>query len=113
MGVDITASLLETALGDAGFWSSTPCAEAQGQQHASMQQLRLAYSAAVVRYDCGTHMLHPTTRTTAPLSPASRRWSMPAGDALDIRRLVNGVADSQQKGRLALSVNLLAESAGA
>ncbi len=35
-----------------------------------------------------------------------------ASCALTPRRLVNGVADSQQKGRLAMSVNLLAEAAG-
>lgn len=37
--------------------------------------------------------------------------SRPVAAALT-RRMVNGIADSQQKGRVALSVNALAESAG-
>uniref|UniRef100_A0A383WJX9 Uncharacterized protein n=1 Tax=Tetradesmus obliquus TaxID=3088 RepID=A0A383WJX9_TETOB len=79
LGVDITASLLETALCDPAFWgqaaasAATAAAAPAGTGPAaassvSQQQIRLQYSATIVR-------------------------------------MVNGIADSQQKGRVALSVN--------
>jgi hypothetical protein len=96
LGVDITASLLETALCDATFWAaaaggggSAPAAagaaggtgggsSSSGGGRAaavSRQQLRMQYAAALVR-------------------------------------MVNGIADSQQRARVAVSVAGLAEAAG-
>ncbi|WIA15523.1 hypothetical protein OEZ85_002158 [Tetradesmus obliquus] len=88
LGVDITASLLETALCDPAFWGQAAASAATAAAAAaaagtgpaaassvSQQQIRLQYSATIVR-------------------------------------MVNGIADSQQKGRVALSVNSLAEAAG-
>eukprot|EP00878_Enallax_costatus_P031813 GHUV01034861.1.p1 GENE.GHUV01034861.1~~GHUV01034861.1.p1 ORF type:complete len:167 (+),score=22.92 GHUV01034861.1:440-940(+) len=80
LGVDITASLLETALWDASFWGPSAATAAAlplaGTLNGlSQQQIRLQYSATIVR-------------------------------------MVNGIADSQQKGRVAVSVNTLAEAAG-
>eukprot|EP00775_Hariotina_reticulata_P008867 gene8867-9046_t len=75
LGVDITASLLETALCDSSFWGSAAASAAVGTSAISQQQTRLQYSATIVR-------------------------------------MVNGIADSQQKGRIAVSVNSLAEAAG-
>jgi hypothetical protein len=53
LGVDITASLLETALRDGSFWSpavTAPGAAVAGQTASvSQQQLRMQYAAAIVR----------------------------------------------------------------
>lgn len=56
LGVDITASLLETALWDASFWGPTAATAAASipsgtPSGLSQQQIRLQYSATIVR--CG------------------------------------------------------------
>jgi hypothetical protein len=59
LGVDVTASLLETALCDASFWAPPAAAAAQSTTPAagrgssmSHQQLRLQYAATIVRCVC-------------------------------------------------------------
>jgi hypothetical protein len=79
LGVDITASLLETALCDPAFWgqaaasaAATAAAVAGARPGAassvSQQQIRLQYSATIVRYA----VFEPLAPVHAVVCPASR-----------------------------------------